>query len=272
MTMKNTHLIAVFFVAFSVRIWRAWRNAKMSSIFLPLVYGNVLDLGCNDGWFTSQLLEQSTKIDSIYGIDSYLPKTTYIPAQPYDGVNIPFPDKDFDVVVCSFMLHHAQDAAQVLREAKRVGERVVILEDYVDTWLARWTTFMTHDLVTPLFPFMAYQQFRTVAEWEAMFQQTGLKMLAKHEYTSTAPYAPFLRHIVFVVADDQDGEELQKSVQLYTPGIDRIDVFNIIFSVAIVYLMMSLCVSWLRNAKPADKQVEKVLDSNNVNSTGTVKE
>lgn len=257
MTIKNTLLSAVLFVIFTVCI-SGWRNAKMSSMCLPLLYGKVLDVGCHDGKFASQLLEQSTKMESIYGIDPYLPEKTYIPSQYYDGVNIPFPDKEFDVVMCSFMLHHAKDPAQVLREAKRVGKRVVILEDYADTWLARWTTsFIVHDLVVPFFPFMAYEKFRTVAEWEDMFQQTGLKLLAKHEYTSTAAYVPFLRHIVFVVVDDQDEEELQKPVQLYKPGVDRTDVVNIIFSLAIAYLVVSRCVSWLGKAKPAIKQDKK---------------
>ena len=259
MTVKTTLVIAAFFAAgteYSLG-WLNQRNAKMSSICLPHVFGKVLDVGCNDGLFASQLMETSTTIESMYGIDPYLPKTTYIPVQVYDGVHIPFADKAFDVVLCSFMLHHAKDAAQVLREAKRVGKRVVILEDYVDTWLARWTCLMVHLVLLPFFPFMAFDQFRTVAEWEAMFQQTGLNVLAKQEYTSAAQYFPFLRHVLFVVADENDKEEGQELVQVYKPGMDRIDIVNIVFSMAIALFVISRCVSWVTNAKPHGSPASK---------------
>jgi SAM-dependent methyltransferase len=50
----------------------------------------------------------------------------------YDGLHIPFPDDSFDVVLLIFALHHADDPAAVLREARRVCRRhVIAFEDVV---------------------------------------------------------------------------------------------------------------------------------------------
>jgi SAM-dependent methyltransferase len=50
--------------------------------------------------------------------------------QQFDGKIIPFPAQAFDVAILADVLHHCDDAAHLLREAKRVARYVVIKDHY----------------------------------------------------------------------------------------------------------------------------------------------
>lgn len=48
----------------------------------------------------------------------------------YDGHNIPYPDKSFDIVFCMFVLHHIPHYKNILKEIERVcKKRIIIIED-----------------------------------------------------------------------------------------------------------------------------------------------
>jgi SAM-dependent methyltransferase len=55
-----------------------------------------------------------------------------------DARRLPFADASVDVVVCSQLLHHFEDAEipAVLRELSRVARRAVIVSDIRRSWLA----------------------------------------------------------------------------------------------------------------------------------------
>jgi SAM-dependent methyltransferase len=55
-----------------------------------------------------------------------------------DARNLPFADRSIDVVICSQVLHHFEDAelAVVLRELSRVARRHAIVSDIRRSWLA----------------------------------------------------------------------------------------------------------------------------------------
>ncbi|MEO8560871.1 MAG: methyltransferase domain-containing protein [bacterium] len=55
-----------------------------------------------------------------------------------DARSLPFADSSFDVVTCSQVLHHFEDAQipRVLRELHRVARRTVIVSDLRRSWLA----------------------------------------------------------------------------------------------------------------------------------------
>lgn len=58
-----------------------------------------------------------------------------LPLVIFDGRDIPFKDGSFDVVLVLFVLHHAAEPAQVLKEAKRICRRsVIVFEDYIESW------------------------------------------------------------------------------------------------------------------------------------------
>ena len=55
---------------------------------------------------------------------------TQIPVDEFDGLAIPHPDDSFDCVVFVDVLHHSDDANQLLEEARRVARRAVVIKDH----------------------------------------------------------------------------------------------------------------------------------------------
>jgi SAM-dependent methyltransferase len=57
-----------------------------------------------------------------------------------DGLRLPFPDRSFDVVLASQILHHFddQDAVALLAEMNRVARTRVVVSEIRRSWLAIW--------------------------------------------------------------------------------------------------------------------------------------
>jgi ubiquinone/menaquinone biosynthesis C-methylase UbiE len=115
-----------------------WKNIKEANVFylqhtriiLGLVNkfasGNILDVGCGDGYITSQI---SQKFKEVIGIDiseqavriakSKNPKIVFTAAS---CTNIPFSDNSFDTVVASEIIEHVnyEDGKTFLKEGRRV--------------------------------------------------------------------------------------------------------------------------------------------------------
>ena len=55
-----------------------------------------------------------------------------------DGFELPFPDRNFDFVICSKTLHHftEQQAVRLLKEAARVTRRGLLILDLRRSWIA----------------------------------------------------------------------------------------------------------------------------------------
>ena len=110
----------------------------------------------------------------------------------YDGTNIPFRDKEFDVAVIFYVLHHTKDPDQVLLEAKRVARRLFIKEDlYTSSWQKRFV-FLIDSILNLEFSGHPHSNRRD-EEWKDTFQRLGLRMVeSKVEnymlYTPTGKY------------------------------------------------------------------------------------
>jgi ubiquinone/menaquinone biosynthesis C-methylase UbiE len=96
----------------------------------------VLDLGCGDGYF-SRLYHDRERPAGMVGID---PSANAIAAaidkrgerqieyKVGDGHALPYADREFDLVLVQAVLHHDNNAGDIVREACRLGREVVILE------------------------------------------------------------------------------------------------------------------------------------------------
>ena len=94
---------------------------------------DVLDLGCGDLSIAEALAARCRNV-RILGIDVLEPARTdggpFVTFRKYDGRTVPLPDRSVDTTYLAFVLHHTDDADQVLREVVRVTRRnVVLLED-----------------------------------------------------------------------------------------------------------------------------------------------
>jgi SAM-dependent methyltransferase len=67
--------------------------------------------------------------------DIKVPQRTSLPVKQFDGTHLEYADDSFDMVLFSYVLHHAaDDTLQLLRDAKRIARRyVAITEDPKET-------------------------------------------------------------------------------------------------------------------------------------------
>jgi SAM-dependent methyltransferase len=89
----------------------------------------VLDVGCGDGALAYSILQTRPDVE-IQGIDLVRWKNTTIRIDQFDGQSIPYDDATFDVVMFVNVLHHTEDPTVLLREAKRVTRKSILLKDH----------------------------------------------------------------------------------------------------------------------------------------------
>lgn len=101
----------------------------------------------------------------------------------YDGSEFPFEDDSFDVVLILTVLHHCSDPECVIREARRVAKRVIIIEDVVRGPLHAMLTKATDSILNLEF-FGHPHQNKSDQEWIDLFDRCGLQLVHKHDVWS----------------------------------------------------------------------------------------
>ncbi len=145
----------------------AWLSAELSK--LP----NVVEVIATGG-SPKLLKEEAPKIFKLLGAHSA--KITRMPADLY---KLDFPDKHFDFVVCSSVLHHAASVLQLLCEAKRVlkpGGQFVAIREPV------WPLLKLKSLSKSQAKRAAAgpgTRFYTLAEYKVFFAHAGLGLAVK---------------------------------------------------------------------------------------------
>lgn len=148
----------------------------------------VLDIGCGSGQLAFRLLEFVKGMD-IWGVETFMRPETEIPVLNYDGLRIPFADRVFDVSMLVDVLHHAEDPVAVLREARRVSRRAVVVKDHLRTgaWSHRILSFMDWVGNAPHGVDSKYHYFDT-AEWSTMLGQARLDMASRSDHLGLYPW------------------------------------------------------------------------------------
>ena len=136
----------------------------------------VLDVGCGDGSVAKLLLEKRSDI-SIHGIDVLLRSNLQIPVMQYDGKLIPHPDKSFDTVIFIDVLHHAGDPLALLKEARRVARKCVIIKDHNRDGLTAGLTLAFMDWIgnAPHGIALTYDYW-PAQRWQTVFAELGLRV------------------------------------------------------------------------------------------------
>lgn len=113
--------------------WQADRRVHLlGELLSPLLVeaADVLDVGCGDGRIAAALSTVRSDL-RIEGIDVVMRPDASIPVQLFDGLNIPCEDDSYDTVLFVDVLHHAEDATALLREARRVARRQLVIKDHL---------------------------------------------------------------------------------------------------------------------------------------------
>jgi SAM-dependent methyltransferase len=151
---------------------------------------SLLDLGTGTGNVAEVLRERgwdvvAVDVEDLSFIGSVAPLI-------YDGRQLQFEADAFEATLLSTVLHHAEDAGQLLREARRVSRRVIVVEDVHRNPLHRAVCSLLDRLLN-LELVGGRLAYRSDAEWRALFQRTGLRVASVRRASSFGIF----RHAVF---------------------------------------------------------------------------
>jgi len=135
----------------------------------------ILDVGCGDGLLSATL--QSKRADlNIRGIDVLPRERSYIPVEMFDGTRIPFEDGSFDAVMFSDVLHHTDDPPVLLREAKRVAAKWLLIKDHRRNGVAAGLRLRFMDWVgNARFGVALPYNYWSQDQWRSAWQEIGLE-------------------------------------------------------------------------------------------------
>lgn len=144
--------------------------------------GTILDVGTGDGRLASYLLRNSSAI-SVTGVDVMRRPDAQIPVLQYDGVDLPFADRSFDMVCLIDVLHHDEDPERLLREALRVAKRRVLVKDHY--WISRLDRLLltasdylgnrVHGIPLPY-------NFLKPEQWDALFGALNVRTVSSERF------------------------------------------------------------------------------------------
>jgi ubiquinone/menaquinone biosynthesis C-methylase UbiE len=165
-----------------------------------IVPGNsVLEVGCGTGTLTLAAKRQAGPSGKVFGIDiipGMIETSQHKAAEAKEDItfqlgsidNIPFPDKHFDVVMCSFMIFHMSETtmqkgiAEIHRVLKPQGRWLVLDLALPTQPLQRFIAqrlfggMLEHDL-HELLPSMEAAGFSKIEMGQAKFRVMGLSVL-----------------------------------------------------------------------------------------------
>jgi ubiquinone/menaquinone biosynthesis C-methylase UbiE len=150
----------------------------------------VLDVGAGDGALAAKIMQLRPDV-TIEGIDVSIRPKVRIPVGLFDGVHIPTERSSFDCVMLVDVLHHAQDAALLLREAVRVTRRQLLIKDHVCEGILASTTLRFMDYVGNWGHDVAVRgKYFSETEWRNLISQARLVINEKVDRLDIYPF-PF---------------------------------------------------------------------------------
>jgi len=136
----------------------------------------IIDIGAGLCTIDKILLEKGYKLTPIDIKDLSLYEN--IKPLVYDGKIIPFKDKSFDVALILTVLHHISNPIKIIKEAKRVARRIIIVEDIYKNNFQKLLTFAVDSIIN--FEFFKHPHSnKSDKEWIQLFEDMELKLLHK---------------------------------------------------------------------------------------------
>lgn len=162
--------------------WWALRRAEVKRKRLLPFYPakeHILEVGSGNGALTMLLREAGHHITPLDIADRIIFPNTH--AVVYDGAQFPFQNKPFTTCQLITMLHHTPDPEHLIREAMRVANRIIIMEDIYTNTFQKRLTFIADSIVNCEF-FGHPHTNRTDAQWRETFARLGLRIEFAEEY------------------------------------------------------------------------------------------
>jgi 2-polyprenyl-3-methyl-5-hydroxy-6-metoxy-1,4-benzoquinol methylase len=165
-------------------VWEESNLGRIINIIKPYCQGDVLDVGCGDGTFTSQL-SKVDKVKNVIGIDlSHTAiseaKRRYpeIKFEVTSATRLPFSDESFDFITMVELAEHIIDTEQMFKEVNRVLKpEGAILITTTDFNLLKKVIVATFFWEKYFYPTNPHIRFFTKSTLEDILNKTGFKLI-----------------------------------------------------------------------------------------------
>jgi len=143
----------------------------------------ILDLGCGPG-IVSKEFEKFFQADLI-GVDINDKRLTDINFKKViSGRNLPFRNNSFDVILITYVLHHAKDPIFLLKEASRVLKNnktsyIIVYEDVFGGFFSKIVCNLHRFFYNKCYNLKGKGIFKTEEKWLDLFKQLGLEVVSK---------------------------------------------------------------------------------------------
>ncbi len=194
-----------------------WRRigavGKVENIFdisRGLHFKNLVDIGAGDGNILSLLsegnfCEEYTAVEiSDSAIKQMSQKTIkgLVEIRQFDGYNLPFANKQFDLAICSHVIEHVEHPRQLMGEIKRISRNQIfeVPIDFsfkVDKKFKHYNSYGHINIYTPaLFNFLLYTMgFEILNSKSALYKKEVIEFQMKS--FSIAKFAVLLKRILW---------------------------------------------------------------------------
>ncbi|WP_035571881.1 class I SAM-dependent methyltransferase [Halonatronum saccharophilum] len=158
---------------------KSWAKEKRRRIKPFIKDGDkIIDIGAGKGALSWSLMEDGYDITPVDVKD--LSYSEMVNPLIYDGERIPFEDDKFDVALLITVLHHTPDPEKIIKEAKRVAKRVIIIEDVYNNNFEKYATWFMDSLLNWQFSGHPHTNMKD-KEWKDTFKKLGLTLKSTSE-------------------------------------------------------------------------------------------
>jgi SAM-dependent methyltransferase len=150
-----------------------------------LPHANILEIGCGDGAilerlahlrFGSQFTGLEISPSAVHQVQEK--KIPNCEVQLFDGYDLPFPEKSFDLAILSHVLEHVEYPRRLIHDAAKVAKAVFIEVPLEDNWR------MSHDFIFDRVGHINFYNPRTI---RSLVQSCGMTVLDAYPCHSGLP-------------------------------------------------------------------------------------
>ena len=135
----------------------------------------ILDVGTGPGSVCLLMQREGYNLTPLDVVDQTL--SSEVEPLIYNGKKLPFDDNSFNTALILTVLHHTSNPKEILSEAKRVADKIIIVEDIYSNPIQKYLTFIVDSIVNMEFAGHPHSN-KSDTEWKTTFNKLGLKLKA----------------------------------------------------------------------------------------------
>ncbi len=159
---------------FKIWLWDAKFKIQRISEYLSKK-DKILDVGTGPGSVCLLLNREGYNVTPVDVVDQTL--SSEIEPLIYNGKKLPFDDNSFNTALILTVLHHTSNPEEILSEAKRVSNKIIVIEDIYSNPIQKYFTFIVDSIVNMEFAGHPHSN-KSDTEWKITFNKLGLKLKA----------------------------------------------------------------------------------------------